>query len=107
MRLLHAYNTCTFFNVAGESQHSVLLVSVPDFDLTHSCVLVNLNTLECHEMKFATSLKATAQNLALLRQREIEAELEGSLSGSSQAPGLLEEEMSLLHHMDQDDNFED
>lgn len=29
---------------------------VPDFDQTHSCVLVNLKTLKCTEIQFRTSL---------------------------------------------------
>jgi hypothetical protein len=90
--------------VASDNQ-SVLLVCVPNFDLTHSCVLVNLRTLDCQEVKFGTSLETTP-NPALERQREIEAEFEGD--GSillSQQPE--EEEMSILHHMDEDDNFED
>lgn len=80
----------------------MLLICVPTFDLSHSCVLVNLRSLECSEVKFATSLKTTP-NPAL---REIEMELEageGSLLLSQQP----REEMSILHHMDLDDNDED
>ena len=32
------------------------LLTVPDFDQTHSCVLVNLKTLRCCEVQFHTSL---------------------------------------------------
>lgn len=82
---------------------TVLLICVPVFDLTHSCVLVNLKTLDCQEITFATSLN-TVLNPELKRQREIEAELEGPLLLSQPLP---QEEMSILHHMDQDENFED
>ena len=34
----------------------MLLIAVPNFDVTHSCALVNLRTLECVEMSFSTSL---------------------------------------------------
>ncbi len=77
---------------------------MPNFDLTHSCVLINLNSLDCQEVSFTTSLKTTP-NPALQRQREIEMEFE---SGALSQPSLLEdEEMSILHHMDEDDNFDD
>lgn len=84
----------------------MLLICVPNFDLTHSCVLVNLSTRDCQEVKFGSSL-GTAPNPALQRQQEIEAEFEGDeaqLLTQQQEP---EEEMSILHHMDQEDNFED
>eukprot|EP00731_Ephydatia_muelleri_P028441 Em0020g85a len=41
---------------ASKGNGSVLLVAVPNFDVTHSCALVNLRTLECVEMSFSTSL---------------------------------------------------
>ena len=89
---------------AAEEQ-SILLVSVPNFDLTHSCVLVNLRSLDCHEVKFGTTLDPKP-NPELERQREIEVELEGEGSVLvSQQP--QDEEMSILHHMDEDDNFDD
>ena len=78
---------------------------MPNFDLTHSCVLVNLNSLDCREIRFATSLAMT-HNPALQRQREIEADLKGEALLLSQPPP--EEGMSLLHHMEkEDDNFDD
>lgn len=99
----HGNNFCFRSSLVGDGQ-SVLLICVPNFDLTHSCVLVNLNSCDCREIKFGTSLEATP-NLALERQREIEREVEGgSQLLSSQQP---QEEMSLLHHMDQDENLED
>ena len=75
---------------------------MPNFDLTHSCALVNLNSRECHEIKFGTSLETTP-NPALERQREIEAELEGEGSALLLSQQPQEMEMSILHHMDQDD----
>lgn len=79
---------------------SVLLICVPNFDFTHSCVLVNLRSLECQEIKFGTSLETTP-NPELTQQMELEGE--GSVS-LYQEP---QEEMSILHHMDEDDNDED
>ncbi len=88
-------------------EEHVLLICVPNFDLTHSCVLVNLSTGDCQEVKFRSSLETTP-NPALQRQQEIEAEFEGAdeaqLLSQQQEP---EEEMSILHHMDQEDNFDD
>ena len=93
------------FAVGEEEKQSVLLICVPNFDLTHSCVLVNLSNRDCREIKFGSSLETTP-NPALKRQREIEAEFEGDESQllSQEEP---EEEMSILHHMDQEDNLED
>ena len=80
-----------------------MLVCVPNFDLTHSCVLVSLTSLDCREVSFRSSLETTP-NPVLQRQREIEAELEGDeahlLSQQQEPP---EEEMSILHHMDQEE----
>ena len=33
---------------------------MPDFDQTHSCVLVNLKTLKCSEVQFRTSLHSSS-----------------------------------------------
>ena len=35
-------------------------MTVPDFDQTHSCVLVNLKTLKCSEVQFHTSLLSSS-----------------------------------------------
>ena len=40
---------CAYMYNTGSEGQTVLLVTVPNFDLTHSCVLVNLTTLECQE----------------------------------------------------------
>lgn len=95
-----------FSPFAADDKQSVLLVCIPNFDLTHSCVLVNLSNLDCREIKFSTSLETTP-NPALERQREIEAELEGEGSILLSQQPEADVEMSLLHHMDQDENFED
>ena len=92
---------------SGEDGQSVLLVSVPNFDLTHSCVLVNLSSLEVKEMKFATSLQQK-HNPDLARLREIQAELEAAAhSGNAAQDSHTPEEMSILHHMDMDEDDED
>ena len=39
-------------NTVG-SKEEILLVMVPNFDITHSCVLVNLSTLDCFELKIS------------------------------------------------------
>ena len=42
----------------------VLLVTVPDFDRTHSCVLVDLATLECTELKFSSGPAGLTEEVA-------------------------------------------
>jgi hypothetical protein len=42
---------------AGPQGQSVLLVSVPVFDRTHTLVLVNLRTLEAHPMHFSADVQ--------------------------------------------------
>ena len=44
-----------------------LLIAVPNFDLQHSCVLVNLNQLDCHEIAFTSSLSSSHVNPDLER----------------------------------------
>ena len=39
---------------AAEGGGEVLLLAVPNFDVTHSCVLLDLGTLECSEVHFST-----------------------------------------------------
>lgn len=53
---------------------NVLLVAVPSFDVTHSCVVVNLRTLECAEMAFSTPLHcgANPEQLNLISQQSNE-----------------------------------
>ncbi len=95
-----------YFSVhSGDNGKPVLLVSVPTFDLTHSCVLVNLSTLECQEFTFATSLESKP-NPQLARLQEMEAELEEGVSvGGASGDG---EEESILHlMMDMDELDED
>ena len=38
------------------------LLTVPNFDQTHSCVLVNLKTLKCSEVQFCTSLSPSVSH---------------------------------------------
>ena len=38
---------------------SVLLVCVPEFNRSHSCVLVSLGSLNCWEIKFNTTMDVT------------------------------------------------
>ena len=83
----------------------MLVLSLPNFDLTHSCVLVNLRTLECEEVKFSTSMEQKP-NPELEKMRRIQAELEAAEADRtllSQPPGE-DEDMSLLHHMDMNDD---
>ena len=37
----------------GEDGQRVRIVMVPDFQIQHTCVLVNLDTLECRTMSFS------------------------------------------------------
>lgn len=57
--------------VVEVSGHKVLLVSVPKFNTTGTCVLVNLRTLECQPMEFSFGLPSPAE------EKTPEAEGEG------------------------------
>jgi len=92
--LMHTHNT-------GSQGQRVLLITVPNFDLTHSCVLVNLTTLECQELVFSTTFERE-HNPELEKLREMQLS-EGEMGGS----GQLESEMSILHHMDMEEEEED
>ena len=41
----------------------ICLLTVSNFDKSHSCVLVNLKTLKCSEVKFRTSLLSTSPSV--------------------------------------------
>ena len=86
----------------------VLVLSLPNFDLTHSCVLVNLRTLECKEMKFSTSMEQK-HNPELERIRKIQEELETAEAEKTllSQPQEHDEDMSILHHMDMDEDDDD
>ena len=95
-----------FIIVTGDKGQRVLVLSLPNFDLTHSCVLVNLKTVECEEVKF--SGLEQKPNPELEKMQRIEAELEAAEAEKthlSQPQG--EEDMSILHHMDMDDDDDD
>ena len=85
----------------GSQGQTVLLITVPNFDLTHSCVLVNLTTLECQELTFSTTLERK-QNPELEKLRELQLSEEETMGD-----GQLEPEMSILHHMDMEEEEED
>ena len=64
--------------------------------MTHSCVLVNLRSLDCKEIKFATSMDAMPSiSSSRLGDEESDADIPE------------EEDMSILNHMDNDDDSED
>ena len=68
-------------------------------------MLVNLKTLECDEVKFSTSMEQKP-NPELERLKKIQAELEASETMLSQPQGD-DEDMSILRHMDMDEDDED
>lgn len=84
----------------GDDAQTILVVAVPNFDLTHSCVLVNLRTLECQELTFATSM-SRRHNPEL--EKLLELESQGDHVTSSQP----DSDLTLLHHMDMDDDEDD
>jgi len=45
----------------GGSKMEVLLLAVPRFSATHSCVSVNLRTLECQEIKIDAAFGAALE----------------------------------------------
>lgn len=40
----------------GENGQKILLVTIPDFSSTKTCVMLNLRTLTCHPVNFSASL---------------------------------------------------
>ena len=52
------------------------MICIPIFDISHSCVLVDLQTLTCKEIKFKTSLKhkynPNTKNIELLQTTTIQ-----------------------------------
>ena len=86
-----------YMHNTGSQGQTVLLITVPNFDLTQSCVLVNLTTLECQELTFSTTLERK-QNPELEKLRELQLS-----EGETMGDGQLESEMSILHHMDMEE----
>jgi hypothetical protein len=43
-----------FVLLTGDNGQKVLLVAIPRFSKTNSCVLVNLRTLSAHELQFSS-----------------------------------------------------
>ena len=86
----------------GSKGQTIHLITVPNFDLTHSCVVVNLVTLECQELTFSMTLEKE-QNPELEKLRELRTAVRGRDHGA----GQLEPEMSILHHMDMKEEEED
>lgn len=86
----------------GEVQS--LLVAVPSFDLRHSCVLVNLDKLECHEVLFSSSLSPPHPNPQL---EQLLNEHRASQSVSASA-GEEEEGATLMQDLmgDSDDDLD-
>ena len=85
----------------GSQGQTILLITVPNFDLTHSCVIVNLTTLECQELTFSTTLERKP-NPELKKLRELQLSEE-----ETAGVGQLEPEMSILHHMDMEEEEDD
>ena len=85
----------------GTQGQTVLLITVPNFDLTHSCVLVNLTTLECQELTFSMTLERKP-NPELEKLRELQLSEEETAE-----VGQLEPETSILHHMDMEEEEDD
>ena len=85
----------------GSQGQTVLLITVLNFDLTHSCVLVNLTTLKCQELTFSMTLERKS-NPELEKLRELQLSEEETAGG-----GQLEPETSILHHMDMEEEEDD
>ena len=70
-------------------------------------MLVNLRTLECEEVKFCSSMEQKP-NPELERVRQIQAELEAAEAEKTLlSQPQREEDMSLLRHMDMDEDYDD
>ena len=46
-----------------DDSRRICLLTVSNFDKSHSCVLVNLKTRKCSEVKFRTSLLSTSPSV--------------------------------------------
>ena len=90
-----------YMDNTGSQGQTVLLIIVPNFDLTHSCVLVNLTTLECQELTFSMTLERKP-NPELEKLRELQLSEEETTGGAQ-----LEPEMSILYHMDMEEEEDD
>ncbi len=88
----------------GAEGQSVLVVSVPSFDLTHSCVLVKVGggKCECEELTFTSSLHQ--QHNPDLEQMILSQQLAESSMGEEGSGEGGKGEMTLLHLMDEDDD---
>ena len=51
---LHAQVVCIAFS--GENGQKILLVTIPDFSSTKTCVMLNLHSLTCHPVNFSASV---------------------------------------------------
>lgn len=52
--ILHAQVFCLAFS--GENGQKILLVTIPDFSSSKTCVMLNLQSLTCHPINFSASV---------------------------------------------------
>lgn len=79
-------------------------MTVPNFDISHSCVFVNLDQLECREVVFSSSLSPPHPNPELERLLSEQRE-SGTIMGSGQEE---EEGATLMQDLmgDSDDDMD-
>lgn len=102
--VLSELSSSLLFHYTGESGEQVLLLCIPSFDLTQSCALVDLGTLQCQEISFQAPSLTRKHNpdrdrLALL---DFVAEDEDQELGKAR-----EEERGVTMMQDLDDSDED
>lgn len=87
----------------GDEGQSALLISIPSFDLTHSCVLVRVgeggSVMGAEELSFTSSLHQShnpqlEEQLGIQQQETARSSVAGSEGG----------DVTLLHLMDEDDD---
>ena len=81
----------------------MLLLCVPSFDLTQSCALVDLDTLQCREISFGVTSLAAKHNPDLDRL----GLLDFAADDEDQLGKVTEEERSVTMMQDLDDSDED
>ena len=69
--ILHAMTITLYLAFSGETGQKILLVTIPDFSSTKTCVMLNLRTLTCHPVNFSASLSMPQDEALGQEQMEI------------------------------------
>ena len=72
----------------------MLLLAVPNFDVTHSCVLLDLGTLECSEVHFSTGAFTS-----------LPEEVNGTRSIEEEVTALEMDHSNIVEHISDDEMY--